>query len=58
MEQGEHSSIAGVSTNLNNHSRNHSVSSSKKLEIVLSEDSAINLLGIYPKYAPPSQKDT
>ena len=30
----------------------------RKLEIVLLEDPAIPLLGIYPKYAPPYHKDT
>jgi hypothetical protein len=29
----------------------------RKLEICLPEDSAIPLLGIYPKYAPPYHKD-
>jgi hypothetical protein len=30
----------------------------RKLEIVLPEDSAILLLGIYPKDTPPYHKDT
>jgi hypothetical protein len=45
----EHSYIAGVITNWYNHSGNQSGSSSKNLEIVLPEETAIPLLGIYPK---------
>jgi hypothetical protein len=43
VEQEEHSSIAGRSTNLNNYSGN--------------QDPAIPLLDIYPKDVPPSYKD-
>ena len=56
MEQREHSSIAGGSANLYNHSGNQFDGFSKN-GIVLPQDSAILLLGIYPKDAPPYHKD-
>ena len=57
VEKGEHSSIFGGIASLYNHSGNQSGGSSKKLDIVLPEDPAIPLLGIYPEDAPTG-KDT
>ena len=52
---GDHSSIAGGSANLYNHSGNQFVVFS---EIVLPEDPAILFLGIHPKDVPPHHQDT
>jgi hypothetical protein len=53
--KGGHSSIVGGITNWYNHSEIWKFL--RKLEIVLPEDQAIMLLGIYPKDAPPYHKD-
>jgi hypothetical protein len=52
------SSITGGIASLYNHSGNQSGSSSEKLDIVLPEDPAIPLLGIYSEYVPTGNKDT
>jgi hypothetical protein len=49
VEKEEHSSTAGGIASLYNHSGSQSGGSSKKLDIVLPEDPAIPLLGIYPE---------
>jgi hypothetical protein len=49
VEKERHSSFAGGIASLYNHSGNQSGSSSEKLDIVLPEDPAIPLLGIYPE---------
>jgi hypothetical protein len=53
VEKEEHSSIVGGIARLYNHSGNQS-----KLHIVLLEDPAIPLLGIYPEDVPTGKKDT
>jgi hypothetical protein len=53
VEKEESSSIASRIANWYNHSGNQYGGSSKYLEIDLSEDSGILLLGIYPKDSPP-----
>ena len=58
VEKGEHSSIFGGIASLYNHSGNQSGGSSRKLDIVLREDPAIPLLGIYPEDFPTVKKDT
>jgi hypothetical protein len=58
VEKEEHSSIVGGIASLYNHSGNQFGGSSEKLDIVLPEDSAIPLLGIYPEYAPICNKNT
>jgi hypothetical protein len=58
VEKEEHPSIVGGIASWYNHSGNQSDSSSKNLDIVLPEDPAIPLLGIYPKDAPTYNKDT
>jgi hypothetical protein len=58
VEQGEHSSIAGGSTNLYNHFGNQLGIFFRKLGTVLLQDPAIQLLDIYTKVTPPSHKDT
>ena len=58
VEKEEHSSIVGGIADLYNHSGNQSGGSSEKLDIVLPEDPAIPLLGIYPEDAPTGKKDT
>ena len=58
VEKEEHSSIAGGIASWYNHSGNQSGGSSEKLDIVLPEDPAIPLLGIYPEDAPTGKKDT
>ena len=58
VEKEEHSSIAGGIISLYNHSGNQSGVSSKKLDIVLLEDPAIPLLGLYPKDTPAGNKNT
>jgi hypothetical protein len=49
VEKEGHSFIAGGIASFYNHSGNQSGSSSKKMDIVLPEDPAIPLLGIYPE---------
>ena len=58
VEKEIHSSIVGGIASLYNHSGNQSGGSSEKLDIVLSEDPAIPLLGIYPEDFPTGKKDT
>jgi hypothetical protein len=58
VEKEEHSSIFGWIASLYNHSGNQFGGSSKKLDIVLSENSAKHLLGIYPEDVPTGKKDT
>ena len=53
----EQSSTAGRIVNSYKLSGNQSGNSSKKLEIVLSEDPSIPLMGIYTKEAPQYHKD-
>jgi hypothetical protein len=55
VEKEEHSSIIGGITRLYNHSGNQFL---RKLDIVLREDPAIPLLGIYPEEVSPCKKDT
>ena len=61
VEKEEHSSIAGGFASLYNHS-GQSVQSVwrflRNLDIVLPEDLAICLLGIYPEDVPTGKKDT
>ena len=54
----EHSSIVGGTASWYNHSGNQFGGSFKKMDIVLQEDPAIPLLGIYPEDAPTCNKDT
>jgi hypothetical protein len=56
--QGEYSFIALGSANLYNQFGNQFGDFLRKLKIVLSQDLAIPLLGIYPKDVPPYYKDT
>jgi hypothetical protein len=57
VEKEEHSSIAGRIASLYNHCK--SVwRFLRKLDIVLPEDPAIPLLGIYPEDVPTGKKDT
>jgi hypothetical protein len=58
VEKEEHSSIVGGISRWYNHSGNQSGFSQKKkkIDIVLSEDPAISLLGIYPKDTPTYNK--
>jgi hypothetical protein len=58
VEIGAHSSIAGGRAKLYNYSGNQSSSFSEFMEIVLPQEPAILLLGIYPKTTPPYHKDT
>jgi hypothetical protein len=58
VEKKEHSSITGGIASWYNHSGNWFGGSSEKLDIILPEDSAIPLLGIYPEDAPTCNKDT
>ena len=61
MWRKEHSSIVGGIASLYNHSGNQSGGSSiflRKLDIGLTEDPAIPLLGIYPEDIPTGNKDT
>jgi hypothetical protein len=58
VEKEEHSSIVGGNASLHNHSGNQSVISSEKLDIVLWEDPAIPLLGIYSEMFPTGKKNT
>jgi hypothetical protein len=54
----EPSSIADGSADMGSHSGNQSGCFSERLGIVLPQDPAIPLLGIYSKYAPQSHKGT
>ena len=54
VEKEEHSSIAGRIASWYNHSGGFL----RKLGIVLPEDPAIPLLGLYPEDAPTCNKDT
>jgi hypothetical protein len=56
--QGKHSSIAGASVNWYNHLGNQFGIFLRKLGIVVPQDQAIPLLGIYCKDAPIYHKDT
>jgi hypothetical protein len=56
IEQGEHSSIAGMQPYTTTLEIN--LTFLRKLGIVLPQDTAIPLLGMYPKDAPPFHKDT
>ena len=58
MEKKEHSSIFGGIASWYNNSINQSGGSSEKLDIVLPEDPAKPLLGIYPEDILTSNKDT
>ena len=58
VEKEEHFSIAGGIVNWYKHSGNQSGVSSGNLEIDLPEDTAISLLGIYPRDAPPCHRGT
>jgi hypothetical protein len=57
VEKEEHSSIVGGIASLYNHSGNQS-GFLRKLDIVIPEDPAIPLLGIYPEDIPTGKKDT
>lgn len=52
VEQGEHSSIAGQCVNLYNHFGNQFGGFSKKIRIVLPQDSAVPFLGTCPNNVP------
>jgi len=56
-EKEEHSSIVGGIADWYNHSGNQ-WRLLRKLNIILPEDTALLLLGIYPKDAPTENKDT
>jgi hypothetical protein len=58
VEKEEHSSIVGGIASWHNTSGNQSGEFLRKLDIVLSENLAIPLLGIYPKDSPTCNKDT
>jgi hypothetical protein len=60
VERRKHSSIAGESGNLYNHFRKWKSiwQFFRKLGIVLHQNQATPLLGIYPKDAPPYNRDT
>ena len=58
VEKEEHSSIDGEIASFYNHSGSQSGVSSKKFDIILPEDPAIPLLGIYPEDVPTCNKDT
>jgi hypothetical protein len=58
VEKEEHSSIAGGIASWYNHSGNQVGGSSEKLDIVLPENPAIPLLGIYSEDAPTCNKNT
>jgi hypothetical protein len=58
VEKEEHSSIVVGIASLYDHSGNQSVQFLRKLDIVLLEDPAIPLLGIYPEDVPTGKKDT
>jgi hypothetical protein len=58
MEQAKHYFIAGGSENLCNHFGNQFGFFLSKLVMILFQDPAISLLGIYPKDTQTSQKDT
>ena len=60
VEKEGHSSIVGGIASLYNHFGNQSGGGGilRKLDVVLPEDPAIPLLGIYPKDVPTCNKDT
>jgi hypothetical protein len=58
VEKEEHSSIVGGIASWYNHSGNQSGGSTENWTIVLPEDPAIPLLGIYPEDVPTCNKDT
>jgi hypothetical protein len=59
VEKEEHSCIVGGIASLYNHSENQSsIFFLRKLDMVLLEDLAIPLLGIYPEDVPTSKKET
>jgi hypothetical protein len=58
MEEEEYSFITGGFVSWYNHSGNQTGKFVRKLGIVLLEDPAILLLGIYPEDAPTCNKDT
>ena len=57
MEKEEHSSTAGGIARWYNHSGNLA-DFLRKLDMILSEDPALPLLGIYPEDSPACNKDT
>jgi hypothetical protein len=57
VEKEQHSSIVGGIASLYNHSGNQ-LAVPQKLNIVLPEDPAIPLLGIYPEDVPTGKKET
>jgi len=58
VEEEEHSSVVGRITSWYNYSGNHSSGSSENWTIMLPDDLAIPLLGIYPNYVSTYNKDT
>jgi hypothetical protein len=58
VEKEEHSSTAGGIASLYNHSGSQSGGYSENWNIVLPEDPAIPLLGIYPEEIPTGNKNT
>jgi hypothetical protein len=58
VKKGKHPCIAGGIANWSKNSGNNSGKFLRKLEIILPEDPAILLLGIYPKDVPQYHKDT
>jgi hypothetical protein len=58
VEKAEHSFIAGGIASLYNHSGNQFGNFFRKLNIGISEDPVIPLLGIYLEDAPTCNKDT
>jgi hypothetical protein len=58
VEKEEHSSTTGGIAALYNHSGSESGGSSEKLDIILPEDPAMPLLGIYPEEVPTGNKNT
>jgi hypothetical protein len=58
LEKEDQSSIAGGIASWYNHCGNQFGGSSEKLDIVLPEDPAIPLLGIYTEDVPTGNKDT
>jgi hypothetical protein len=58
VEQRGHSFTAGGNANVYNHSGNQFGTFFIRLRIALPQDPVIPFVGIYPKDAPPSHKDT
>ena len=58
VEKEEHPSIVGGIASLYYHSGNQSGGSSENWTLLLPEDPAIRLLGIYPEDVPTVRKDT